>query len=196
MNEPILKLILKLTLQLALAAAPVTALAQPAPEWRCLTDSLDAAAALQRLEWARTCALTTNSAGPASWVSSTRAFDTTFSWAKEYIELNTSRAFSGNLNSYNVNYYYAYARYSPSPIYTVFQETSGPTAGFWKWSHTSQRPRPLYPVFETTPVAGGGTQLFPLPTLPNDCSLYQRSATGFSRWTGSFFVIAYCESTP
>ena len=189
-------------LQIALIAAPATALAEPQQEWRCNTDSLEPAEALQRLEWARKCGLTRNTGGPTSWVFSTRSFDlaglgTSNPWAKDYRETNTNRAFTGNFNDYNVNYYYANARYEATPAYTVAQETLGPTAGYWKWSHTLQRPRPTYPSFETSPVAGGGTQLIPLPTLTNDCNLYIWNPTAgtLTRWTGDYYVIAYCESS-
>jgi hypothetical protein len=193
---------LKVLLPVALAAGavcPSEVAADPATQFRCSTDRLDATAALQRLEWARRCALTRNTAGAGSYISSTRAFDTTFNWAKDYVENNPNRAFSGNTNGYNVNYYYAYARYESTPMYTVFRETSGPTINFWKWSHTVQRARVLYPIFESTPVAAAGTQLFPLPTLPgSDCNLYARNASGFSLWptASSFYVVAYCEVDP
>ena len=189
------KSMLKVVVNLALVAVPVSALAEPAQEWRCSTDSLAPTQALARIEWARKCALTTNTGGPGSWVNSTRAFDTAFNWAKEYIEINTSRAFTGNLNAFNVNYYYGYSRYDATPVYTVAQETTGVTAGYWKWSHTSQRLRPLYVTFESTPVPGSGTQLFPHPTLA-DCNLYTNtSGSAAAKWTGDFFVIAYCESS-
>jgi hypothetical protein len=151
--------------------------------------------ALQRIEWARKCGLTSNTGGSGSWVNSTKAFDQTFNWAKEYVEINTNKAFTGNLNNYNVNYYYGYARYEATPQYTCNQETLGATAGYWKWSHTTQRARPLYPSFENTPVAGSGTQLFPHPTLA-DCRLYTDTG-GLNPvpTTSSYYVIAYCESS-
>ena len=191
------KSMLKVVVNLALVAVPVSALAEPAQEWRCSTDSLTPTQALARIEWARKCALTTNTGGPASWVNSTRAFDTAFNWAKEYIEINTSRAFTGNLNAFNINYYYGYSRYDATPVYTVAQETTGVTATYWKWSHTSQRLRPLYVTFESTPVPGSGTQLFPHPTLA-DCNLYtDNSGSVAARWpaANSYFVVASCESS-
>ena len=186
---------LTFVLKLALVATPVVAVAEPAQEWRCASDSLDPTAALQRLEWARKCGLLTNTGGVNSWVNSNKAFDTTFAWAKEYLELNPSRAFTGNFNAYNVNYYYATSRYEATPMYTVATEALGATAGFWKWSHTTQRPRPMYPTFENQPVAASGTQLFPHPTLA-DCNLYtDHSGTTPAKWTGDFYVVAYCESS-
>jgi len=187
---------LQLICNIALVVAPLTAAAEPAQEWRCTTDSLDPTAALQRIEWARKCGLITNTGGPTSTVASNKSWDQTFTWAKEYIEGNTNRAFTGNLNSYNVNYYYAWARYEVSPAYMVTQETSGPTINYWKWGPwgtSTQRPRPLYPSFEDTPVAGGGTQMFPHPTLA-DCRLYS-DRNGTTPAPGSTYVIAYCESS-
>lgn len=182
-------------LKAALVVTPSIALAEPMQEWRCSTDSLDPASALQRIEWARKCGLTTNSAGANNWFSSTKAFDQDFRGAKDYQELNTSKAFTGNLNNYNVNYYYGYARYETTPLYTVSLENSGPTINYWKWSHITQRARPLYPSFEDTPVAGSGQQLFPHPTLAN-CTLYKdRNGIMALPPTTSFFVIAYCESS-
>ena len=188
------KSILLILLGLGMLTVPTAALAQPVLEMRCAADSLDGTAALQRIEWARRCALTTNSGGPSSWFSSSRAFDTAFNWAKEYREINLNRAYSSSINDFNINYTYASCRYTSTPIVTVSLETSGPTTGYWKWSHTSQRPRPTYPIFETTVAAGNGTQLFPLPSLPGDCNLYlQDPNTGsLSRWTGNFYVVGYC----
>lgn len=189
-----IKYALRILLTVAAIAAPATALAQPVVQARCMVDSLDATAALQRIEWARRCGLLTNTGGPNSWFASSMALDMTFNPAREYREINPNRAYSGSNNDYNVNYSYAFCRYQSSSLFTVFQETAGPTTGFWKWSASQQRPRPMYPTFETSPVAGGGIQLFPLPTLPNDCNLYQRNPTTgvFTRWTGNFYVIAYC----
>jgi hypothetical protein len=184
---------LKIILNVALITAPSAALADPIQEWRCSTDSLDPTMALQRLEWARKCGLITNTGGPASWFTSTRAFDQTFNWAKEYREINTARAYTGNLNDYNVNYYYGFSRYESTPMYTVSQEALGPTAGFWKWSHTTQRARPIYPTFENSPVIGSGTQLFPHPTLA-DCRLYT-DRNGTTPYTNDRYVAAYCESS-
>ena len=185
----------KLLLKAALVLSPSMAFAEPIQEWRCTTDSLGTSAALQRIEWARKCGLTSNSGGANSWFSSNMAFDQTFQWAKDYQEINTNKAFTGNLNAYNVNYYYGYARYQSTPQYTCNQEALGATANYWKWSHTTQRVRPLYPSFETTPVAGSGTQLFPHPTLA-DCRLYTDTAGTMPLPVGSsHYVIAYCESS-
>jgi hypothetical protein len=180
---------------LALLAMPTAAPAEPAGEVLCSGDRLGVNAAVQRTEWARRCALTTNTAGPDSWFLSTNAVDFTFNWAKDYREIDPDHAFSGSLFDYNVNYYHARARYAPTPVYAVSQETTGATAGFWKWLSTLQRPRPLYPSFETTPVGGQGVLLFPPPNL-DDCNLYQRNPTTgeLSRWTGNFYVVAYCLS--
>jgi hypothetical protein len=45
-------------------------------------------------------------------------------------------------------------------------------------------------------VAGAGTQLFPLPSILNDCNLYvwNQTAGTLTPWTSSFYVVAYCES--
>lgn len=181
------KSILLLLLGLALLAVPTTARAQVVVMMRCSTDALDGVAALQRIEWARRCALTTNTAGPNSWFL--------VNGLREYREINTSRAYSGNLNDFNVNATYLSCRYTSTPLVTQSQDASGPTTGFWRWLGTTQRSRPIYPIFETSPFAGGGTQLLPLPTLPNDCNVYLRDPTtgSLSRWTGNFFVVAYCE---
>jgi hypothetical protein len=190
-----LKTLVNLAIVVAPFAAPVAALAEPAQEWRCSVDSLTPAQALARIEWTRKCGLTTNTAGPGSWFSSTRALDQTFNWAKEYREINASKSFTGNLNDYNVNYYYGYARYETTPMYSLAQETLGITANYWKWAHTTQRLRPMYASFENAPVAGSGTQLFPHPTGA-DCNLYTNtSGLPSAKWSGDFFVIAYCESS-
>jgi hypothetical protein len=175
--------------------APAAALAEPTQEWRCTSDNLDPEQAIARAEWARQCGLLTNlnPAGPNSTITSNKAFDQNFTWAKDYKEFDTGHAFTGNLNQYNVNYYFAYALFDSTPLYSVFREPFGrPTTGYYKWSHWSPRLRPLYPSFENTPVASGGTQLFPPPAL-DSCNLYT-DPNGTNRWTGNFFVIAYCES--
>ncbi|RKH17026.1 cell surface protein [Corallococcus sp. CA047B] len=192
MRKPSLPTFLKVAV---LTLLPAAAVAEPMQEWRCSVDSLTPEQAQARIEWARKCGLTQNlnPAGPNSWFLSGKAFDTNFDWAKEYKEFNTNRAWTGNLNQYNVNYYHAFSKYDNSPMYTVSAETSGPTANYFKWSHTSSRPRTLYPSFENSPVAGSGTQLFPHPTL-NNCNLYS-DATGTTVWNTNFYVIAYCESS-
>jgi hypothetical protein len=182
-------------LTIAVITIPTTTLAEVLLEGPCAPDRLSVTAALQRIEWARRCALITNTGGPNSSFPSTRAFDTTTSdFAREYREIDPDHAYSGDSNDHDVNYYYGFCRYGSTPIFTVFQETSGPTAGFWKWSRPFQRPRPLYPTFETNPVIGSGIPLFPRPGLPDDCGLYQKDPTTgeLSRWTGNFYVVGYC----
>jgi hypothetical protein len=79
-------------------------------------------------------------------------------------------------------------------VYTVFQETSGPTINFYKWTRPTLRPRPLYPSFDTI-VTGTGTQLF--PSGGADCGIYTKNATtgALTTWTGNFYVAYYCESS-
>jgi hypothetical protein len=195
MTKSTLRFILKLAVVGAPLTTPAIAVAEPAQQFRCSTDSLDPTQALARLEWSRKCGLLTNTSGPSGGFESTLAFDQTFTGAREYREISASRAFTGNTNDYNVNFYYSFSRYAATPLYTTAQETAGATAGFWKWAHTTQRPRPLYPTFEDTPVVGSGTQLFPHPTFA-DCNLYtDRTGSVAARWAGSFFVGAYCESS-
>jgi hypothetical protein len=188
----------KLVLPIALIAAPAVALAEPTQEWRCATDSLDPTAALQRLEWARKCGLTLNTNGTP--FSTTHAFagdaqQNPTGFAKEYREIDTNHAYTGNFNHYEVNFYYGYARYETTPVYMMGQETLGPTAGYWKWTGYAQRPRPTYPSFESTPNAGGGVQLFPHPQLA-DCNLYtDHAGSAAAKWNDVRYVIAYCESS-
>ncbi|HEX8109994.1 MAG TPA: Hint domain-containing protein, partial [Kofleriaceae bacterium] len=166
---------------------PTAVLAEISQESRCQSDSLDTTQVLERLDWARQCGLLTNTGGPASWVNSTHALDAVsvppsqIVWAKEYVENNPNHAYSGNLEAYNVNYYYSWALYESTPMYTMIREASGFTSTYWKWSHTVQRARPMYPTFETSPVAGAGTQLFPglyntvvLPP-PDPCGGFSRA---------------------
>src|SRR5215510_4490927 len=164
---------LKLIFVAALVAALTSVLAQPILQIPCPSDRLNIPGAKARVEWARRCGLTLNTGSapntgnPANFFMSTLAADAqTFLGAKDYRENDPNRAFSGNDNDYNVNFYYSFALFNSSPVYTVFQETSGPTANFWKWSHPTQRSRPLYPTFDSTPT-GTGTQLYPHPTLAN-----------------------------
>jgi hypothetical protein len=180
-------------LKFSLIATPCAALAEPAQEFRCSTDSLTPAKALQRLEWARKCGLLQNSAGPNNWFPSAAALDLTFQPAKEYRELNTNQAFSGSLHNYNVNFYYANGRYQDSTVFKVTQETLGATRNYFKWSHTVERPQPLYPSFEDTPVPATGTQLFPHPSLA-DCRLYT-DRNGTAPIAGEFYMITQCESS-
>ncbi len=187
----------KLFIAAALVSLPSLAMAEPVREARCTTDSLTPAQAIARLDWARKCGLTANSGGSASWFNSTRTFDTSFGPAKEYREINTNKAFTGNSNDYNVNYYSTYYRYDGPPLYAMAVESSGPTAGFYKWVATSQtlKARPNYPSFDSF-VTGDGTQLFPSPTL-TDCNLYTKNVTTgvYTLWTGNFYVAFYCESS-
>ena len=187
----------------ALALVPAAATAETTQDWRCQSDSLDTTAALERIEWARQCGLIENTGGASSWVPSTRALDgvsvpPSLVWAKEYVEIDHNRAFSGNFNAYNVNFYYSYARYESTPMYTVAKESSGFTIGYWKWSHTLQRVRPMYPTFETSPVAGAGIQLFPgdyitLPPPPPPTCLWMcplEMVEAYSTSTSTTSVVA------
>lgn len=59
-------------------------------------------------------------------------------------------------------------------------------------------PGPSYPIFESISVVGG-TQLVPLPTLPdNGCSLFAKNATtgAYVRWPGNGYMVGYCGSVP
>jgi hypothetical protein len=197
----------KLLLVVALAVVPTSAWAQM--QARCSSDSLNATQAAARLEWARKCGLITNTGGAAS------AFDSD-TWsspggvaAKEYVEIDSTRAYAGNADGYTVNYQFAYNMYPPSPFYSAFLEMSGPTVGYWKWlafkrisgSPVQQvpRPRPLYPTFG--PLHDVVNVLLPSPGLATSpatwasvsCDLFDRT-TG-ARATGNFWVVSYCESS-
>jgi hypothetical protein len=187
---------------------PTVAGAEPQQEWRCNVDSLMPSQAIIRTEWARKCGLLLNTAGAASFVTSTTHLDSNaqpaFAWAKEYVENNPSRAYSGNSNAYKVNYYYATAMYDASPMVKVDKELTGPTANFWKWNPspmTTARVRPLYPTFESQVQAGspGSIPLYPHPTDTTDCRLYtdtNNDARGDTLYTGTtFYVVANCESS-
>jgi hypothetical protein len=180
-------------LKVSLIAAPCAALAEPAQEFRCSTDSLTPTKAIQRLEWARKCGLLGNTAGPNTWFPSSASLDLEFQPAKEYRELNTNRAFSGSFHDYNINWYYANGRYQDSSVFRVTKETLGATRDYFKWSHTVERVQFLYPSFEDTPTVASGTQLFPHPSLA-DCRLYT-DRDGLAPITGNFYMIAQCESS-
>ena len=96
--------ILQFILMLALIMVPSMGLAEEVVQGRCFADLLTPSAAIQRIEWARRCALTTNTGGPDSWFLSARAFDMLFEPAKDYREIDPDHAYSGNSNDYNVNY--------------------------------------------------------------------------------------------
>jgi hypothetical protein len=191
---------LKLTFAAALVAAPTSALAQFIEVLPCTPDALRIPAARARLEWARRCGLSLNTGSvpntgdPNNFFTSTFAADLqTFVGAKEYRENTPSRAFSGNGFDYEVNASYSWAIFGAFFGYNVFQETSGPTVNFWKWSMTQQRSQPLYPTFASDPN-GTGTQLYPHPTLAN-CNLYT-DPNGIHQWpsANNFYLYAYCTA--
>jgi hypothetical protein len=191
---------LGLALALGMVALAAPARADLTQLSGCATDNLDARMALQRLDWARKCGLLTNSSGAGSYFPSTRAFDaagfpSVIVGAKEYREVSSSRSFSGNSNSYDINFSSAFYRYDGPSLFTVTQETSGPTTGYYKWTGSSPRALPYYPTFDSV-VSGGGVALHPLPSVYDDCNLYQWDpVTGaLTRWTGNHYVIAYCPS--
>jgi subtilisin-like proprotein convertase family protein len=207
-KETMNKSILELTFAATVIAAPTTVFAQGT---RCSTDSLGVAQAMARLEWARKCSLTLNTAGPNSTFTSARgAFISggTLVGAPDYLENTTSKAYTGNSNFHEINYSYGFSLYTGS-IYTVAQDSSGPTLGFWRWSQpvTNRRGQPLYPIFDSNSPSGTGIQLFPNSTLLDttsptrwqtvDCNLYQKDpVTGaLTQWTGNFYVSSYCAST-
>lgn len=181
----------------AFVAAPTVARAQPIVQLRCTIDSLDPTAAAARLEWARKCGLllntgaTPNTGNPNNFFQSTKAADAaTFEGANDYRENNTTRAFSGNVNDFNINFSHAWALFGQFFTYTVGRETSGPTLNFFKWNKTTLRSRPLYPTFDS-----GGTMLFP-PTNLGACTLFTDAARTIPlAATTPFTVLAYCESS-
>ncbi|WP_164011247.1 Hint domain-containing protein [Pyxidicoccus trucidator] len=185
----------------ALSLLPLSALAEPLQEWRCSTDSLTPAQATARIEWARRCGLTRNVLNPDAWFLSSRAFDETFQFAKDYKEVNTAvnplgdKSYSGSSFQWNVNFYHAWGSFDASPLFTVAKETTGATTNYFKWNHTASRVRPLYPTFENTSAVGTGAQLFPHPTSTTECRLFNNPNGTGTPVTGSFFVVAYCESS-
>src|SRR4051812_38561752 len=86
----------------AIALVPAAALAQVVQGSRCQSDSLETTQAVGRLDWARQCGLLHNSGGSSSWVDSVRSLDAVsvppslIVWAKDYVEIDGNRAFSGN----------------------------------------------------------------------------------------------------
>ncbi|MCY1043792.1 hypothetical protein OV208_20905 [Corallococcus sp. bb12-1] len=179
---------------LVVGLLPSFAHAQDPQQTRCNSDALTTTQAVARTEWARRCGLTRNTGGATSWFTTNAAFDTSFAWAKEYRESDTSHAYTGNTHYNNVNYYHARSLYDATPMYSVFQETSGASAGYWKWSHTTARAKPLYPTFESTIVAGSGTVLYPHPTNTNDCRLFS-TPTGTSPWV-TITRYTVCDDEP
>ena len=190
------KPVLKFLFTLAVIALPTMAQAQIVIETRCSTDSLNIPAALQRIEWTRKCGLTTNTGGPSSAFPSTKAIDTNGNPAMEHREIDPNHAYSVPEFDFDVNYTYSFCRFRPTSVYTVSQETSGPTTGFFKWSSTLVRPRPHYPTFESAPFPGNGITLFPLPNQLDDCGLYYIDPTTgqLTRWLGNFYVVGYCTA--
>jgi len=194
----------KLFLVAALAAVPTSTLADPITLARCTADQLSISNAHLRIEWARMCGLTRNTGtapntgNPANFFLSTRAADmATFMGAKEYRENDTSHAYTGNIYTYDINYTYVWGTFTGVFAYTVFQEASGSTTGFYKWTTTSTTRdgigsdgNPYYPIFATD-ASATGTQLFPHPTLAN-CNLYT-DKTGTTVYMGNFSVVGYCE---
>jgi subtilisin-like proprotein convertase family protein len=178
---------------------------------RCSTDTLSAAQAIARLEWARKCSLTLNTAGPNDTFTSERGAIISggvLVGAPDYLEKNTTtRSYTGGVNNHEIDYSYGFSLYTTS-IYTAARDSSGPTLNFWRWWQPSmnQRMRPLYPVFDNNSPSGVGTQLFPNSTLLDtssptrwqtvDCNLYQKDAvTGaLTQWSGNYYVSGYCES--
>jgi hypothetical protein len=181
----------------AIVAAPTVASAQTIVQMRCSIDSLDTTSATNRLEWARRCGLTLNTGAipntgnPNNFFQSEKAGDAgTGLGANDYLENNTARAFSGNVNDFNINFSHAWSLFGQFFAYTVFRETSGLTLNFFRWSKNTQRARPLYPTFDS-----GGVMLFP-PTNLDTCTLFTDAArTQPLPATSSFLVLAYCESS-
>jgi subtilisin-like proprotein convertase family protein len=178
---------------------------------RCSTDTINAAQALARLEWARKCALTLHTAGANSTFTSERGAilsGGTLVGAPDYRENTTVNAYTGNINNFEIDYSYGSSRYTSS-IYTAFRDSSGPTLNFFRWWQPSlnQRVRPLYPVFDTSGPTSSGVALFPSATLLDTtsptrwqtvgCGLFLKDPTTgvLTQYTGNFTVSAFCEGT-
>lgn len=192
-----IKLKLSSLVKIALVAVPAVALAQrlPLAPAACANDPLDVTSALQRLEWMRRCALTTNTSGPERWIDSLRAVDMEGRPARDYVELDRTRMFTGlgtdkQDKENEINYIFATLRYRAATQFVVERDDFG----YLKWVGVALK-KPTYPVYEIT-GKGGGTPLYPLPTLPGDCNLYRKNATTgvMSKWTGTFAVAAVCEA--
>ena len=165
----------------------------------CQSDVLTPSAALDRLEWARNCALMFNVLGADAWVPSTTTLDIDAmpQPAKEYVEVDHSRSYTGNANGYKVNFDYSRSRYASTVAFKMVAEQvcwnrchGGPS--HWRWSPTPITPArsfPQYPVYDG--LAPDGSRVRVYPTLNSDCSV---TANRTAVWSGPFTVSAYCDS--
>jgi hypothetical protein len=168
-------------------AVPMVAWADdPILTQRCRDDSLTIEVARARVEWMRNCALAVPAVVATAFDTEMMASDgVTHLW--DYKELTDAKAYTGEIQGYEVNSTYVFLMYGPGGT-----SQSMDASNRYKWSRAAikLRPRPMYPTFGTAPNATGGTQLWPHPTHAN-CNLYDVNGNVVS----TFYVNAFCEAS-
>ncbi|SEU37119.1 PPC domain-containing protein [Stigmatella erecta] len=154
---------------------------------QCGMDAISPADAVNRVEWARRCAL--NKLVTVQGFPVTDGANPMMDYQEVDPLANPSgqNAFHGDIANFEINGTYAHALFTRMPSTQVLD-----SAGFYQWTSASLRPSPYYPLFGTTPTPGVGSQLYPHPQL-KDCNLYtDRSAYSVAP---IFHVNMYCNST-
>jgi serine protease len=158
---------------------------------RCEMDSMTAAEAEARVEWARRCSLGMNVGNPGGgfYVTSSLIDYQESDPSTNYWGYNT---YNGTMMNYEVNATYLYALFTNN----FASSQSLDAQGYWKWNWpaTGKRAFPLYPSYGNTafPTDAGSVPLYPHPQLA-DCRLYT-DRSGFNA-VSSFYTNLYCVST-
>ena len=179
---------------LSLALHSISAEAQPVLAQRCAADTLTAATAEARINWARRCALVMRIGDP-------EAYDFDSPPLYEYTEYDAAfnpwgiNSYIGPMYGYSINYTTTACLYNSGGT-SVGRDALG--YYYWFRAPTRRKPRPLYPIYGSLQDVNNSNnqQLFPHPTNPNDCDFYLDKTGTISAEGRAFYVNAYCEPTP
>lgn len=160
---------------------------------RCTTDALSPAQAIQRVQWAWTCALKKPDIAEITSEGDLREYGEPWT-TKNFVSI-TLYPFPGDESRGKINYSRLELLYEGSFFLpdTRWQDVNGTLRQYWERSVL--RARPLYPSFGSDPNIDSGVQLYPDPAHdPADCDLYQNAA-GSGAPSATHYVNVYCTAS-
>jgi hypothetical protein len=176
---------------------PTAAQAQPILMQRCAVDSLNAAQAEARLNWARRCSLVMHVMNTANYFDTyipSSSSGNLFEYAEDDTAINWSgqNRFTGQSDAYEVNSSFISKLYLSGSTYQGRDSNN-----FYEWwrARSRKKIRPTYPTFGSLydVYSASNMQLFPHPTQA-DCRLYL-DRNGTMPTASAYYVNGYCEAS-